>query len=312
MKNREKLKDDVYQLQETNLEYVSSGCTVLDCVLGKGYPLGRIVNIVGDRSTAKTALATEAVINFLQKYPQGAARYAETEAAFDTNYAKSMGLPLDKVDFGNPEEPLITVEDFSRDLDKFCQKQIKDDKPGIYVLDSLDALSDESELEKDISEGSYGANKAKKLSQLFRMSTRKISDANVLLIIVSQVRDNIGVAFGEKHKRSGGRALDFYASIVLYLAHLKTLKKTITKVERPYGVVIKSKTKKNKVAPAFRECEFQFIFSYGVDNEESCIKFLDSIGVDTDELDGDQLAELTKQKWNEIESKFLPGKKKYT
>jgi recombination protein RecA len=302
---REKI-DDIYSLEESVQQWVPSGCTLLDCMLGNGYPLGRIVNIVGDRSTAKTALATEAVINFLQKYPNGAARYAETEAAFDTSYAKSMGLPLDKVDFGNPDEHMLTVEDFSRDLAKYLEERTKTDTPGIYVLDSLDALSDESELSKDISEGSFGAAKAKKLSQLFRMYTRKVSDANVLLLVVSQVRDNIGAMFGEKHKRSGGKALDFYASIVIYLAHIKTLKKTISKVERPYGVMIKAKTKKNKVAPAFREVEFPFLFNYGVDDEVASKAWLKTVGCEEE-----YTPELVKRKWAEIETKFLPPRKKY-
>jgi hypothetical protein len=98
---------------EKTIQFVSSGCTILDCVLGGGYPLGRIVNIVGDRSTAKTALATEAVINFLRQFPEGAAYYRETEAAYDKNYATSMGMPIDKVNFGDEDEPLTTVEDLS-------------------------------------------------------------------------------------------------------------------------------------------------------------------------------------------------------
>lgn len=317
-----------------SLSFVPSGCTLLNCALGGGYPLGRIVNIVGDRSTAKTGLATEALINFLTKYPKGRAAYRESEAAFDKGYAEAMGLPLEKIDFG-PEAPLTTVEDFARDFDKFLDDQIKAKQPGIYILDSLDALSDEAEMERDIGKGTYAMEKAKMLSTFFRKSASKIERAKVLLLIVSQVRDNIGAMFGDKHKRSGGRALDFYASQVLYLAHIKTHKRTINKVERPTGILIKAKLKKNKVALPFREAEFSFIFGYGIEDVKASVEWLQEVGriKDWDDiseadikdylkvLDGlsqeeyakeqVRISGVVKQVWREIETTFLPVRKKY-
>src|SRR5580698_4568626 len=136
MAKREKLEAaDIYHLTNPiqRIQFVSSGCTILDCILGGGWPIGRIANIVGDRSTAKTALATEAVINFLRRYPDGLAFYRETEAAFDKNYALQMGMPLEKVDFGNEDEPLLTVEDFSRDLEACIEVSMKAKQPAIYV-----------------------------------------------------------------------------------------------------------------------------------------------------------------------------------
>lgn len=318
-KQREKLEiestvSNIY-FSEKTIKFISSGCTILDCVLGGGYPLGRVVNIVGDRSTAKTALATEAVINFLRQYPDGVAYYRETEASFDKSYALSMGMPLDKVDFGDEDAPLLTVEDLAKDLDSFVDQQIKAKTPGIYVIDSLDALSDEAEMEATGQAG-FGMQKAKLLSIMFRKVTRKIERANVLLLVVSQVRENIGVSFGEKYRRSGGKALDFYASQVVWLAHLKTLKRTISKVERPYGVLIKAKTKKNKVAMPFRECEFPFIFGYGVEDLEASIAWLKSVGkvfeiVSEYEIAQDVAAKEVKQTWVDIEAKFAPIRKKY-
>src|SRR5260221_11413579 len=82
--------------------FVKSGCTLLDCALGGGWALGRVVNIVGDKSTAKTALAVEALTNFVRDYPDGKAAYRDAEAAFDQGYSEAMGLPLEKVDFGDP------------------------------------------------------------------------------------------------------------------------------------------------------------------------------------------------------------------
>lgn len=295
------------------LSFVPSGCTLLDCVLGGGYVLGRVTNLVGDKSTAKTGLAMEALINFLLAYPEGRAAYRESEAAFDKGYAEAMGLPLDLIDFG-PEEPLNTVEDFAREFDAFLDERIKAKRPGIYVLDSLDALSDEAEMERDIGKGTYAMEKAKMLSTFFRTTARKQEKAQVLLLIVSQVRDNIGAMFGDKHKRSGGRALDFYASQVLYLSHIETLTKTISKVRRPIGIVIKAKAKKNKVALPFREAEFHYLFGYGVDDINASIDWLDEVGR-LGSLTRDSLPDLitvaVKDAWREIEQTFLPLKSKY-
>lgn len=279
--------------------------------MGNGYPLGRVVNIVGDKSTAKTGLAMEALINFLLAYPDGRAAYRETEAAFDRRYAEAMGLPVEKVDFG-PEELLNTVEDFERDFDLFLDAQIKAKKPGIYVLDSLDALSDEAEMDREIGKGSFGAAKAKELSAFFRKSANKIEKAKVLLLIISQVRDNIGAMFGEKSKRSGGRALDFYSTITVWLSHMETLSKTINKVKRPIGIVIRAKCKKNKIALPFREAEFQFLFGYGVDDENASIDWLRDVNrLRLDEEPPQDLKGTVKQVWREIETTFLPAKSKY-
>jgi len=320
--------------EKGGLRFVSSGCTLLDCVLGGGYVLGRITNIVGDKSTAKTALATEALINFKLQYPEGHAAYRESEAAFDQGYAKAMGLPIKQIDFGDPNDPLQTVEGFARDFNAFLDDQLKRGTPGIYVLDSLDALSDEEEIDADLSKNTYGARKAKALSIFFRTTARRIEKSQVILLVISQVRDNIGVRFGEKHKRSGGRALDFYASQVLWLSHLRTNKKSIEKVERPYGIMVKAKAKKNKVALPFRECEFPFIFGYGVEDLTANVTWLHEIGRLPDAdiaaneykeylraidkmtheeyiVEQKAIAKVVKRVWAQIETTFLPRRAKY-
>jgi recombination protein RecA len=312
------------------IKFVKSGCTLLDCALGGGYAIGRITNIVGDKSTAKTALATEALINFMQQYPKGVAAYRETEAAYDKAYAAEMGLNIAKVDFGDETEPLTTVEGFARDFDKFLDGT--KGQPAIYILDSLDALSDETEMEQDIGKGSYGMQKAKTLSIMFRKMARKIERSQCLLIVVSQVRDNIGAMFGEKHRRSGGRALDFYASQILWLAHIKQLKRTISKVERPYGITIKASVKKNKVGLPLRTAEFDFLFGFGVDDLSASAEWLNEVGrlkeagitnlkdylksmeTATDADYAEDLADLSqtvKTMWAEIETDFIPRRSKY-
>lgn len=329
-----KPKNSYFTSEKANIQFVSTGCTVLDCALGGGLALGRTANVVGDKSTAKTGTATEVMINFAHQYPDGGIAYRETEAAWDDAYAEAMGLPIDRIDFGDRDNPVITVEDFYHDFETFCDKQKKAKEPGLYVLDSFDALSDDAEMARDIDKASFGAAKAKKMSEMFRKLTRKQEQSNVMLFIVSQVRDNIGAMFGEKHKRSGGKALDFYASQVFWLAHIKILKRTINKVERPYGIEIKAKVKKNKVAMPFRECEFTFAFGFGIDDLLASVNWLAEVGrldaidlkvsevkeyiksindMDSKEYNSERksAAAAVKKVWGEIEETFLPNKRKY-
>ncbi len=328
-------KNSYFTSKKENIQFVSTGCAVLDCALGGGFALGRTVNVVGDKSTAKTGTATEVMINFTQTYPEGAVAYREAEAAWDDDYAEAMGLPLKKIDFGDPEKPIETVEDFIRDFDNFLEEQTKRKKPGLYILDSLDAISDEDEMDRDPSKGSYGGAKAKKLSEFFRKLTRRQEKANVLLLIISQVRDNIGAMFGEKHKRSGGRALDFYASQIVWLAHIKLLKRTINKIERPYGIEIKAKVKKNKVGMPFREADFQFEFGYGINDLLASINWLEEVDrladfnlkkstlkdyvrdislMPSKEYNAEQIAaaEAVRKVWAEVEETFVPKRSKYS
>lgn len=339
MPNREKIEqsktNNYFTSEKTNLQFVSTGCTLLNCALGGGFVLGRVANIVGDKSTAKTGIATECLINFISTYPNGKPAYREIEAAWDPGYAEAMGLPLDKVGFGNPDKPLQTVEDFERDLTVFVEECIKDGEPGIYIPDSLDALSDEAEMGRDIGDATYGGAKAKQLSTLFRKRTALVERSNVLLLVISQVRDNIGAMFGDKHKRSGGKALDFYSSQNLWLAHLKTLKRTIKGVERPYGILVRAKVKKNKVAMPFRECDFEFHFGYGVHDLNTNISWLKEVNrlpdievkptqikdylAETESLSNQEyrdeqkrVAETVKRVWMEIEETFMPKRSKYS
>ncbi len=329
-----KPKNSYFTSAKDNLSFVSTGCAVLDCALGGGLALGRTANVVGDKSTAKTGTATEVMINFAQTFSNGKIAYRETEAAWDDGYAEAMGLPMDRVDFGDRDNPIITVEDFYNDFDAFCDARIKDGNPGCYVLDSFDALSDEAEMARDIEKGSFGAAKAKKSSEMFRKITRKQEKANVLLLIVSQVRDNIGAMFGEKHKRSGGKALDFYASQVFWLAHLGILTRTIKKVKRPYGIEIRAKVKKNKVALPFREAEFTFEFGFGINDLLASVTWLNSVDrLDAFDLKKTELkdycaeinsmgteeyaeelaraAKAVKEVWAEVEEMHMPKKRKY-
>jgi recombination protein RecA len=263
-----------------------------------------------------------------------AVRYCEAESAFDFGYAEAMGMPLDLVDFGDEENPVITVEDLYRDLNDFLDDRMKKKKAGLYIVDSLDGLADEASLELDISKGSFSMTKQKQLSKLFSHMNRKMEKSRVNLFIVSQVRDNIGVTFGEKHRRSGGKAMDFYASQFLWLHHIGYIFREIKKVRRPIGIKIKAKVKKNKVGLPFRECEFEFIFGYGIEDIKASVKWLNEVNrlkdidlkkdnlkkyiSDLDTMDADEYAQeqeeiskVTKLVWREIETSFLPTRTKY-
>lgn len=312
-----------------DVEFVSSGCELLNCALGGGWPLGRVANIVGDKSSGKTLLAIEAFANFHREYPEGSMFYNETEAAFDKSYAQALGLPVSAIDF---KEDCETVEELFEDLSGKCDALGK--RPGLYVLDSLDALTDKAEKERRIDEGSYGASKARQMSQLFRRLVRKVKLSRMLVIVISQTRDNIGVTFGAKYTRSGGRALDFYASQVLYLAQMSVLRKTVKKQSRAVGVRIKAKCTKNKIGLPQRECQFDIKFGYGVDDMAASLTWLGEVdglgplGLNAakvpgflkrlDILSDAELAEersridaLVRSKWSSIERDFLPKRGKY-
>lgn len=331
MRERMNKKDDggggnYFSSPKTNLEFISSGCKLLDLALGGGWVEGRIANIIGDKSTGKTLLCIEACANFAAKHLKGRMYYRESEAAFDEGYAEALGMPVRRIDFG---DPLETVEDLFADLQRIVEKSTQ---PGLYICDSLDALSDKGEMARDMDQGSFGAEKAKKMSQLFRRLVRKLEDKQITVIIVSQVRDKIGAMFGRKWSRTGGRALDFYASQVIYLAHLGTLKRTVSKLDRAVGVKVKAKVDKNKVGLPFREAEFQIQFGYGIDDVQASLNWLKECDglkdtgiiwakdygmslLDMAPIDAKKKADLVnntvQHKWWAIEHKLMPSKQKY-
>lgn len=268
-KNIDETEDDSVEADKI---LVSSGCSLLNLALTNtvdvGYRTGRIVNIVGDKSTGKTLLAIEVMsyaYHMLRKKYDMKLIYDEGEAAFDKEYASKLGLPIDKIDFRESE----TVEEWYVSLEKEVESKEKKDFT-IYVLDSLDALVSEEEMEQDFNKSGFGMSKQKQMSKLFRRLVRKLRSNNILLIIISQLRDKIGVTFGETKTRAGGRALDFYASQIIWLYEIKKVKKGNLVV----GLDIKAKIKKNKLWKPFREVYFSILFEYGIDDVGSNIDFL--------------------------------------
>lgn len=345
-------------LDRKEITFLNTGCVLLNCVIGGprgGWPFGRVVNIVGDKSSGKTLCAEEAIANLLIEYPKAKAYYRECEAAFDRSYAKALGINTDNVDFGPEgiETHWSAVEDVMEDLtgvlDRFDKtvaekvaklKTLKGNKskkiealrleaiktipPALYIIDSLDALSDRAEMKRNISDGSYNLAKPKLMSAFFRQEIRRIKRSNICLIVISQIRDRIGANIrGDKYTRAGGRALDFYASAVIYLAHIGKIKETHKGLQRTVGVKIKAQAKKNKIVSPFRECEFDIVFGYGIDDDFACLDYLKSVNKlsamglqkvpDTLKgIDVKKLKEVTKKVYVEIEKMFEPAFGKYT
>jgi recombination protein RecA len=322
----------LYFSSSQKLTFFSTGCALFDCVLGGGWCQGRIINLVGDSGSSKTGIAVEACANFYFTYPSGRIWYNETEAAFDVEFAENLGLPTQSETFSMISD-CGTIEELFDHLEK-CADACDDDNPGLYIIDSLDAMTDQSESSRGIEEGTYGTGKSKKLSELFRRLNRKLNKSNMTVIFISQTRENIGVTFGEKYTRSGGKALRFYASQEVWLANVQKVKKTVKKIERPIGTHVRAQVKKLKVGMPFRTCDLEVIFAYGIDDLASNGAFLDKVTrLDatgyTDEqaksvlrrrreLSGEEFSDASarfanavRQVWPQIEQGFAPTRRKY-
>ena len=254
------------------LQFVGSGSMLLDRVLGNnGWAVGRVANLVGDRSSGKTLIAVEACANFMHYVASpNDIRYVEAEMAYDEEYGRQIGMPEDV----HPVDNIGTVEALFKDLGEFTTARKGCKTPSLYVVDSLDAMSDEAELKRDMGDGTYGTAKAKMMSEGFRRLISAISDANCTVLIISQMRDKINVMFGEKHTRSGGRALDFYASQIVWLSEIGKITKVVGGIKYTTGTHIKARNKKCKVGPAFRDAEMTLWFKYGIDDEGSMLDYL--------------------------------------
>lgn len=316
---------DIYQVQGPRCKVFSSGCTLLDKALGGGWAYGRMANVVGDKSTGKTLVAIEAVTNFLIENPDARVIYAETEAAFDRAYAATLGLPA-SVEFPK----VYTVEDVMTGIDE----AIADGRKTLYVLDSLDALSDAKQQARAVGKATYGT-KAAAMSVWFCSKNQATSEADITLFIVSQTRDNIGGSlFGPSQKRSGGKAMDFYATHVVWLHHLRRLDRTVEGQKLENGVRVKAKVEKNKVGVPFRSITYDLIFGYGIADAECSLAWLmqaeklEPLGLSQDSAkkllkqlpkmplteyvaERDNINAVAVEAWDALEEKLRPIRSKY-
>ena len=255
-------------------EYMSSGSIVLDRVLGQGWPVGRISEVYGDTSTGKSLIAAQTAA-YAQE--EGDIVFMlDSESAAGATIMEAVGVDMDELIYSAPD----TVEEVFQQMDAAIElkRKLYPDDRMLLIWDSIAATSSKAEMVKTPGDLGYTTH-ARVISQEMRRMSREISKERICALFLNQIRENIGVMFGDKETTFGGKAVRFHSSIRLELKSGKKIKATIGKKQRVIGIHTRATTTKNKVFAPFQDAELPIYFGHGIDDAEASRLWLEEFGL---------------------------------